>query len=1096
MSIKEKFVNFKEKLSKFFFRKERNYVTGLIVGIVIFLFIIILYYSNSFYELETSIQALIYQLGYKLPSNPDLVTVVKKDNISSFLLNTDPGRREYASLIKFLGSSQKRDRLYKSRNQIYELFALKFGIFNNIRDQYPITTSFNEWCEMKDLGDDKDKKNIEYFNQDKWLGYSRQVFDFFKENKDKEGFSSFIKVKGKSFNPKGISIFEFLAGGNNYLFFPTLCIDWNSEKTKKEINSIINQDFDEDDFKEKISKAGDSDNKKKIQSIEEIVRRWCYFCENLLYANITYDIKLFPKSKNKDENTFFSLSIKLKTQARDTSYIVGPVSVLGFDYILQGEKVEDVKGDKLLEEALNNCQSKVVLAAKKSEDLIEDDIVEDEKGYSKEIRTNNNHIQDEEIKTIGNTDKKSEKKNILEKPFDCFLSNKDKVDYAMIDMRANNKSYITDVPIIVKVDEDIYDKEGKKIATQTIKPSFALRLALEHMDFEVKNIFPKELAEKKEEKEKLLKLYSNNCKILENSWKSLNIRNLYSGYIEKSELESEISKLETRISFLDNKIANSEPSYVNTQKEIFEKIRKKFCDGDFDGNLQIKDLEIPINRRGFLYVRFAGSTRKGKLGKAGISSVSLFECLDEEMLKKYYIQSGYNDRLLPSFAYRRVLGRKKKNKGGKLYLFGPYQATDFDFYPTPVSYGIFKAFRLCDEHLMGIEIHANVIMNILNRNFLRHPNSIICALWIFIASVFSALVLEMVSPFVGAILSILFVSLGFYYSYISYNYLGQVFHIVPIIVAIFSVWVVNTLTNYIKQRRKANSTKAMFSKFVSADVVQYMLDNPELVRPGGTKTELTIFFSDVAGFTTISEGLSPEDLVVLLNEYLGAMTDLLFEYGGTLDKFIGDAVMAFWNFPKKQEDHAVRAVLCAIAMQKKIKELQVDWAKRGFPKVAARCGINTQDVVVGYMGSQKAQMNFTCMGDGVNLASRLEGANKEYGTMMMVSDNTYQRVKHAVRGRFLDFLAVKGKKEPVKVYELVCKYGDEPEGWFEKTELYDKAIQLHLERKWDEAIATFEEVLKRWPDDGPSKTYINRCNEYKDNPPPEGWDGRYILTHK
>ena len=387
-------------------------------------------------------------------------------------------------------------------------------------------------------------------------------------------------------------------------------------------------------------------------------------------------------------------------------------------------------------------------------------------------------------------------------------------------------------------------------------------------------------------------------------------------------------------------------------------------------------------------------------------------------------------------------------------------------------------------------------MNILNRNFIRKPNFNITVISLIICSIFTALILEMVSPIVGAILALLLAFITFSYSYFSYHSLGQVVNLAPLLTSILSIWVINTLVNYIKQRKKANTTKAMFSKFVSADVVQYMLDNPDLVRPGGSKTELTIFFSDVAGFTTISEGLSPEDLVILLNEYLGAMTDLLFEYGGTLDKFIGDAVMAFWNFPKKQEDHAVRAVLCAIAMQKKIKELQVDWARRGFPKVAARCGINTQDVVVGYMGSQKAQMNFTCMGDGVNLASRLEGANKEYGTMMMVSDNTYQRVKHAVRGRFLDFLAVKGKKEPVKVHELVCKIGDEPEGWFEKTELYDKAIQLHLERKWDEAIATFEEVLKLDPNDGPSKTYITRCNEYKVNPPPEGWDGRYILTHK
>ncbi|MDN5278258.1 MAG: adenylate cyclase [Clostridiales bacterium] len=226
------------------------------------------------------------------------------------------------------------------------------------------------------------------------------------------------------------------------------------------------------------------------------------------------------------------------------------------------------------------------------------------------------------------------------------------------------------------------------------------------------------------------------------------------------------------------------------------------------------------------------------------------------------------------------------------------------------------------------------------------------------------------------------------------------------------------------------------------------------------------------------------------------MTDLLFEYGGTLDKFIGDAVMAFWNYPKEQHDHAVRACLCALAMQDKINELQIGWAKRGLPKVSARAGVNSADVVVGYMGSVKAQMNFTCMGDGVNLASRLEGANKEYGTALMVSDATYQKAKHRVTGRFLDFLAVKGKKEPVKVFELVSEKGKEPPDWNELSEMYDHAIQLHLDRKWDEAIATFEAILERWPEDGPSATYIKRCQEYKIHPPPENWDGRYILTHK
>ncbi|HMM58600.1 MAG TPA: adenylate/guanylate cyclase domain-containing protein, partial [Candidatus Rifleibacterium sp.] len=397
---------------------------------------------------------------------------------------------------------------------------------------------------------------------------------------------------------------------------------------------------------------------------------------------------------------------------------------------------------------------------------------------------------------------------------------------------------------------------------------------------------------------------------------------------------------------------------------------------------------------------------------------------------------------------------------------------------------------------MGIEIHANAILNITEQRYLKHPSYIHTVIALLISTLLLGFLLDTLSPVAGAFVMAAFVAGSFWHAYSSYHIARQLFNFSSLVISYPTIWALATLTNYLRQRARAQSTKEMFSRFVAADVVQYMLDNPELVRPGGDKVELTIFFSDVAGFTSISEALTPEELVVLLNEYLGAMTDLLFEYGGTLDKFIGDPVMAFWNFPRKQEDHAVRGCLCALAMQRKIHELQLGWAKRGLPKVSARAGLNTADVVVGYMGSQKAQMNFTCMGDGVNLASRLEGANKEYGTALMISDAVYQRAKHVVSARFLDFLAVKGKKEPVKVFELVSEKEKEPRGWLELMKLFYPPSQLLFDRHWNEAIATFEEILARWPDDGPSATYIHRCQEYKDNPPPEGWDGRYILTHK
>ncbi len=536
-------------------------------------------------------------------------------------------------------------------------------------------------------------------------------------------------------------------------------------------------------------------------------------------------------------------------------------------------------------------------------------------------------------------------------------------------------------------------------------------------------------------------------------------------------------------------------SYVASMKRELERITPLVQKGAYQGGFRLGDIEIPCDNKGLLTIKFVGSVQRIGSNPPVFPSVSFYECFDADHLMA--CASAATDpknaaKLNPAKAHMNTLVRR--DFGDRICMAGPFEATDFDFYSTPLS--VKTPFNKLKEQLFGIEIHANAVQNIVDRNFLRAPDMHVTFALLILGTLTLGFLLDRSGPGTGVLL--LFAGMGgvSWIAYQSYHSWGRLMVISPCLVSFPITWAATVLTNYFRQRAKANTTKAMFSRFVSKDVVQYMLEHPDLVRPGGQKVEMTVFFSDVAGFTSISEALTPEELVVLLNEYLGTMTDILFKYGGTLDKFIGDAVMAFWNFPKGQPDHAVRACLCALEMQATITELQKGWAKRGLPKVAARCGMNTAHVVVGYMGSIKAQMNFTCMGDGVNLASRLEGANKEYGTMMMISDATYQQAKERVTVRFLDFLAVKGKKEPVKVHELVCEKGKEPPGWSEFSELYDTAIKLHLDRKWDEAIATFEEVLSRWPDDGPSKTYIGRCQEYKINPPPESWDGSYHLTHK
>ncbi|HNV70538.1 MAG TPA: adenylate/guanylate cyclase domain-containing protein, partial [Candidatus Ozemobacteraceae bacterium] len=548
---------------------------------------------------------------------------------------------------------------------------------------------------------------------------------------------------------------------------------------------------------------------------------------------------------------------------------------------------------------------------------------------------------------------------------------------------------------------------------------------------------------------------------------------------------------------LDNQSEN--PGRMLYQRAMYselERIGEQMRNGTYVGDFLLHDIPIPTDPQGNMEVYFFGSTQRIRESRPILPSVSFYECFDEPKLEFYRTRNPQQAaKLMPQAAHlNSASAQKTRNFGNKVCLLGTFERSDFDFYETPLT--LKTPVPLESEQLMGIEIHANAVLTILNRKFIHPPNTMHTFILLVFATLLLGFLIDHLKPLLGGLATLSGILGIFGLAYYSYQSQGQILYISPFLVSFPMSWFSSTLIGYLHQQAKALSIKSMFQRFVSADVVQYMIDNPDKVAPGGQRVELTVFFSDVAGFTSISEMLTPEELVVLLNEYLGAMTDILFEFGGTLDKFIGDAVMCFWNYPRAQEDHAVRACLCAIRMQEKIRELQIGWAKRGLPKVSARAGINTAQVVVGYMGSEKAQMNFTCMGDGVNLASRLEGANKEYGTDLMVSDACYQKAKHKVTARFLDFLAVKGKKEPVKVHNLVCEKGKEPPDWEEFISMYDKAIKLHLDRQWDEAIATFEALLARWPEDGPSKTYIHRCKEYKENPPPENWDGSYHLTHK
>ena len=283
----------------------------------------------------------------------------------------------------------------------------------------------------------------------------------------------------------------------------------------------------------------------------------------------------------------------------------------------------------------------------------------------------------------------------------------------------------------------------------------------------------------------------------------------------------------------------------------------------------------------------------------------------------------------------------------------------------------------------------------------------------------------------------------------------------------------------------------LYRKYVSPAVAQAIAENPEALKLGGAKRELTILFSDLAGFTDLSERLDPQELITMINEYLSEMTNLVLEEGGTLDKYIGDAIMAFWNEPLPYPDHADRALRCAVRMQRKMNELNDRW-RRSDPAAETldvRIGINTGTVVVGNVGG-KDRFDYSALGDAVNLAARLEPANKTYNTLVMASENTmHSATPSAYRYRELDLIAVKGKLRPVTVYEIV-ELTDAPLPAAREQALghYGSGLVAYKRRDWELAATYFEAALEADPKDGPSNVYLERCRANVTNPPPADWD--------
>ncbi len=393
-----------------------------------------------------------------------------------------------------------------------------------------------------------------------------------------------------------------------------------------------------------------------------------------------------------------------------------------------------------------------------------------------------------------------------------------------------------------------------------------------------------------------------------------------------------------------------------------------------------------------------------------------------------------------------------------------------------------------DPALPGVEIHATVAANALEYRFLLHDNRIIVfeLLAIILLPFMLAFFLRRASGTLFGLLSfsllfVLYAGVNFaLFKYLLWD-MSIVFPLAPLLI---SYTASEAYRNLVIERR-GRYLKMAFGSYVSPELVEEIVNNPDRLKLGGEKREVTILFSDIRSFTTLSESLQPEELVKLLNDYLSPMTRIVLEERGTLDKYIGDAVMAIFNAPLDVSDHPEHACRSAFKMIEKLAELNQKFSSAALPVIDIGIGINTGVAIVGNMGAD-IRFDYTAIGDNVNLASRLEGLNKYYGTHILVSAATKERSGGSFVFREVDLVRVKGKNEPVAVYELMtCNQ--------QIASRFEEALALYRKNSFVEAMVIFAGLSES---DNLSLLYHDRCKEFLSNPPPEGWDGVYSATFK
>lgn len=454
-----------------------------------------------------------------------------------------------------------------------------------------------------------------------------------------------------------------------------------------------------------------------------------------------------------------------------------------------------------------------------------------------------------------------------------------------------------------------------------------------------------------------------------------------------------------------------------------------------------------------------------------------------------YIGKGENFRSVSFYdilvAYKqrdeKFLGQFK----GKVCIIGPTIRAVGDYYATPL-----------EDMSAGFFAHANVYDMVVTDSFITQAPWWFQFIILLVITLSVGFIAHTKQMRIGILILIAVTVFYLALAVIAFSSAHVWFNVAEPLTGLLVCFVSTVAYRAATEGRQRKMITNMFGLYVDSTVVQILINNPHLVKLGGEKREISLLFSDIEGFSGISEKVSEDVLVRMMNVYLTDMTDVILKTGGTVDKFIGDAIMAFWGAPLVDDDSAYHACASALEMQSRLHRLQPKFSKMGGVGIRQRIGINTGVCLVGNIGSEQ-KLNYTAMGDPVNLASRLEGVNKQYGTGILISESTYQKVVKRIFVREVDRVQVVGKMEPVHIYELLDtaeKPLSEKMKYF--LDIYGQGLKAYQERRWDEGIAYMEHAMLQIPNDPVSQLYIERMKLFKINPPNDDWNGVFVLHAK